>query len=322
MRTVIEEDMVCRYLLGDLPEADQHTLEQAFFADGKAFERVWEIENQLVDRYVRGRLSAHDTVLFEQNYLDSPVHRERVAFARNLVGAVDSGAEGGAAHSITPPQSSRWSSFLASFRRDSWRWAMIPAMLVLAVAVAGLFSERSRLQNQIRQLNDERASERQRAQELEKEVAAEREKSDELATALERLREDSPTAEHPAQTQPGQNPVRAVVSFLLSPLLVRTGGEAQQVRIATDTQTILLQMKVKSSGVRMFQVELRTVEGTEVWSRTSIKSRPQANDGALVSVAIPASKLIAGDYILTLSGTRGATETEEINRYFFKVVKQ
>jgi len=34
-----------------------------------------------------------------------------------------------------------------------------------------------------------------------------------------------------------------------------------------------------------------------------------------------ASKLIAGDYILTLSGTRGATETEEINRYFFKVVK-
>ena len=322
MRTGIEEDLVYRYLLGDLPEADQLALEQGFLADGKAFDGVWEIENQLVDRYVRGRLTAHDRELFEQNYLDSPVHRERVAFARNLVEVVDAGAGDGSAHSITQPHFSWWSSFLASFKRDSRRWAMVAGMLLLAVAVLALFSERDRLQNQVSQLNGERAPERQRAQEIEKEMAAEREKSDELAAKLERLREDSINAEHPSQPPPGQNGLRAVVSFLLSPLLVRTGGEAQEVRISTETQTVLLQMKVQSPGLRMFHVDLRTVEGAQVWSKASIKARPQANDRALVSVAIPASKLVTGDYILSLSVTRGAAEAEEINRYFFKVVKQ
>ena len=58
MKTDLQEKLVYRYLLGDLPDAEQLALEQAFFADGETFERVWEIENDLVDRYVRGRLSA------------------------------------------------------------------------------------------------------------------------------------------------------------------------------------------------------------------------------------------------------------------------
>ena len=68
-----------RYLLGDLPETEQTAVEQEYFADQEKFEEVWAAENDLVDRYVRGRLSRAERELFERNYLQSPKHRERVA---------------------------------------------------------------------------------------------------------------------------------------------------------------------------------------------------------------------------------------------------
>src|SRR5215831_7097846 len=130
MATEIQPGLVYRYLLGDLPEAEQTALEQEFLSDDLAFERVWEIENEMVDRYARGRLNGHEKELFERNYLASPVHRERALIARRLARAADSRAEIGGADSRTRDSVSWWSTPLASLRRGGWRWAMISAMLV------------------------------------------------------------------------------------------------------------------------------------------------------------------------------------------------
>ena len=319
MKTDIQDGRVYRYLLGDLPEAEQLALEQMFLTDNGAFERVWEIENQLVDRYVRGRLTAEEKKLFEQNYLASPVHRERVQFATNLIGAADSATENDAERPRAQSSVSWRPSFLVSTRRGTWRWAMAAAVVALAVVGLGLFRERGRLQSQISRLNEERASELQREQELEKEMAAERERNDKVAAELESLREDLRGAEHPGQGSAGQKELRSVVSFLLSPVLVRSSSEAQKLTIPHATDLVALQMKVGAQGEKSFQVAVQTVEGRTVWTRTSIKARPNG----VVSVTIPATRLDAGDYILTLAATRGPNEAaEEINRYFFRVAKQ
>ncbi|HET8677807.1 MAG TPA: hypothetical protein VFO63_18550 [Blastocatellia bacterium] len=93
METDALEERIHRYLLGDLPEEEQSALEQVFLDDGEVFEQVWAAENDLVDRYVRGKLTPAEKHLFEENYLASPAHRERLAFAKKLVQAADSGAE-------------------------------------------------------------------------------------------------------------------------------------------------------------------------------------------------------------------------------------
>lgn len=49
MENTAEKNLVRRYLLGDLPAAEQLTLEQKYFADSEKFERVWDLENELVD---------------------------------------------------------------------------------------------------------------------------------------------------------------------------------------------------------------------------------------------------------------------------------
>src|SRR5262252_1877152 len=322
MATDIQPGLVYRYLLGDLPEAEQTALEQEFLSDDVAFERVWEIENEMVDRYARGRLTAHERELFERTYLASPVHRERALMARRLVGAVDSEAETGRVPSRARDSVSSWSGLVASLRRDAWRWAMITAMLALAIVSGVLLSETVRLHKQINQLDNERASQLRRTEELENEVGSERDKADKLEAELESLREDSRNAEPSSQSSQGQKEPRPLLSFLLTPMLTRGGSEAQQLPIANGTPAVVLQMTVQEHGDQTFQVEVRTVEGAPVWRKGSIKPHQETKTGLMVSANVPAAKLPRGDYILTLSATRGGKAPEEINRYFFRVVRQ
>src|SRR5262245_66585489 len=107
-RTTEQYERMTRYLLGDLLETEQMAVEQEYFADPEKFEEVWAAENDLVDRYVRGRLSRGERRLFERNYLQSPKHRARVAVARKLLEAADRQvAESGVAPRVITPAQGR-----------------------------------------------------------------------------------------------------------------------------------------------------------------------------------------------------------------------
>jgi hypothetical protein len=234
--------------------------------------------------------------------------------------AVDSQAQGGRAVIGNEPAISGWSAFLTSLRGNSWQWAMMAAVVLLSGLSIVLLTERTRLRRQIDQLKAETSSQQQRTAELENELSASREQSDKLSGELAGLHEATQGTDSKPQTSPSET--RSILSFVLTPMLMRSGGEAQQLKLSQATAAILLQMRVQQPGARVYQVDLRTVDGVKVWSRSSIKARPSANDSSTVSVTIPAGKLGSSDYILTLSATNGANETEEINRYFFRVSKE
>jgi hypothetical protein len=321
MKTDALEERIHRYLLGDLPEEEQSALEHVFLADGEVFEQVWAAENDLVDRYVRGKLAPAEKHLFEENYLASPAHRERLAFAKKLVQAADSGAEKEKTAIASGQALTWWGSLLYAWRASRLRWAAVAVVALFAATSVWLFTDNRRLRGQMNQLRAEAALEQQRTQELEKELKNQHEQSDEIAAELAYLREgQSPTVE--PQNPPDQGQSRPVVSFILSPLLMRGGGEPPQLTIPKEAKAVLLRMRVQEPAGRSLQASLRTVEGAPIWSRSGIKTRPQERNGFTVSVSIPANKIPAGDYILTLSALTEANELEEINRYFFRVVKQ
>ena len=89
MKIAQNENMIRRYLLGELAEADQAALEQELLIDRGKFEQVWAVENELVDSYVRGEMSRADRKRFESHYLASPLHRERVAIAKSFLTDID-----------------------------------------------------------------------------------------------------------------------------------------------------------------------------------------------------------------------------------------
>ncbi|MCP3978005.1 MAG: hypothetical protein GY716_01565, partial [bacterium] len=60
-RSEHDDQLLVRYLLGELPDDDAGDLEQAVLTDGGLFEQLRAIEDDLVDAYVRGELSTRET---------------------------------------------------------------------------------------------------------------------------------------------------------------------------------------------------------------------------------------------------------------------
>ena len=76
------EDLLVRYLLGQLGESEQERVEQTYLADQDWQERLAIAEDELIDDYVHGTLAAAGRAAFEKHFLNSPRRHERVAFAR------------------------------------------------------------------------------------------------------------------------------------------------------------------------------------------------------------------------------------------------
>jgi hypothetical protein len=298
-KTDSQERLMRRYLLGELPESEQSALEEQYFSDSERLDEVWAVENQLVDDYARGRLSRKERQRFENHYLASPRHRERVEFARMLLEAADK-------ESVGETVSSWRQRLIATFRGPQLVWGLSLAALLLAVAGGAWFlTERSRLQDQLATLRSERAATQERERELAEQIAAERRQNDQLAAELERLRER-------------ETPRPTIFSFLLTSGLLRGGGEPQRLTIPRGADQVELRMRLEANDYTSYQAVIRTVEGAEVFSRQNIKPRAGRN-GATIAIKAPATKLSAGDYILTLSGLTPAGAVEEVNRYFFRI---
>src|ERR1051325_8237960 len=78
------EKLIARYLLGELPEEQQVEIEDRAFSDQDYLASITAVENDLIDEYVRGELSAADRQRFETRFLASAERRKRVEFAEAL----------------------------------------------------------------------------------------------------------------------------------------------------------------------------------------------------------------------------------------------
>jgi hypothetical protein len=310
-----QSERMRRYLLGALTEAEQVTLEQQFFADGEMLDRVWATESELVDGYVRGRLPHAEREQFERHYL--PQHRERVAFAKELLRMADEVTNENAAvlpATANTPTESFWAKFLAALRTPQFA---LGAAAVVALALLGgawLVRDRVHRQQQLAQSQTEQRAREQRLRELEAQVAQQRDRNSQLSAELEQLREE----QHGASSSIAPGPSRPTIfSYLLLPP-VRASTEQQVLRIPANISQVQLRMKIERGDYQHYQASLRAVDGGGSWPAASVKASTDKG-GVTVSVLIPAAKLARGDYILTLAGIDAGGTAEEIDRYFFRV---
>lgn len=305
-----------RYLLGDLPESETNELEIQLLSDDEKFEQIWELENRLVDGYVRGRLSSADRERFERHYQASTVHRQRVAVARNLVAEAD----GPGATAIPLPAKVSWGARLSEklgFSILSWQSALAATVLLFAICSVWLFLDRSRLRHEQEQVRVESEARQNREAELSQQLATAQEERKRLESEIERLRVERNVNGQPP-TQPERTPRPTIYSLLLSPMLMRGGDNPQTATIPSQTDLVRLQMKVDQESARRFRVSVRTVEGRQVWEQ---QIKPPAGN-PIITAQVPAGRLPVGDYILNLSAVNSTGKPEEINRYFFRVTKR
>ena len=73
-----------RYLLGELDVEEQRLLEEQLMSRDESFEELLAAEDELIDSYVGGTLSARERERFEHHFLATPERRRKLSFARTL----------------------------------------------------------------------------------------------------------------------------------------------------------------------------------------------------------------------------------------------
>src|SRR5258707_15476724 len=79
----LDDALVGRYLLDACSEDEKARVEEQLFADDEVFERLRQLEEDLIDRHLEGRLAGAERERFETAYA-VPARRQRVMFSQAL----------------------------------------------------------------------------------------------------------------------------------------------------------------------------------------------------------------------------------------------
>ena len=276
-----------RYLLGLLPEGEAEALETEYLARPEVLERLRSLEDDLLDDYAAGRLDRDDTAAFEGRYLASSPLRDRVVTARALRLAAGSDAGVGAAHVV-------------SARPPRWRGPLALAAAVF-VAVLAFWPRPPR--------------------------PAQSTSASPLPPPATQAGAPMPTAPEPITTPAGpvltatwEPPVNPVV-LALSPVLLRGEEQPVELRVPSEAGTVVLELEGDPANLprpaSALEATIKTVEGQEVWRGEARRAKDARRPSLLASAHVPASRLTAGDYLVTLSA-RG-TGDGTVHSYFFRV---
>ena len=316
-----QTETTIRYLLGTLSDEERDRFEEMYFSDNAAFEEVEIAEGELVDRYVRGELSKSDQACFESVVAGSPRLAHRVEFARVWK---DKLAVSPTARPVASPTTyktheaapSWWASlFGSSSGSRAPRLAFALTVLLLLLGGVALLAGWLRVREESRRLEAQRAALEQRQRELDQQAAALKSQAEQWARGVTPSPTPGESPQPKPSEEPGQQNPRSVVAVTLSPGGLRAGGGGTDIRILPETREIEVTLYLRDPGYASYTATVLPVGGPPIFSRPS---RPQRS---VIVLRIPAKRLPLGDYQIKLDGRTSSGTTDNLDDYFFRVVK-
>ena len=216
-----------RYVLGAATDEECAQIEQEYFDDADALERLSAVENDLIDDYVSGQLAASELEAFERRYLASPRHRMRVAVARAIKAAAPSAR--------TEPRRRAWAAALEAVRGWPLLGQVGVAIAALLIVGAGLWWIRSA-------------------------------QTPTSMVATGPAPRPAPPAGSPGVPRPQAPAARGVVALALSPINVRSAAGTASITIPEGTDIVVLRLQGDAGDRDLSgRVVVRAVGGTEAW---------------------------------------------------------
>jgi hypothetical protein len=311
LKNVIDNDeLLIRYLLGELDEKEQEDVEEQYISNPEFFEELVAVEDDLIDAYAEGGLSQERRARFEDHFLISPERKTRVGFAEawmNYVSGQSVGAE--------KPSAVKEKGFLSFLRAAASPSPLLAAAVVLITILAGgLTLEILRLRSNIARAELETAALQRQNEDLASQIDEAKNRSLELAGRLENEQTGGGLQKSDRVDQVSSE----IVSFFLVPGLVRGTGDTRKNVIPKGTRMINLNLSFEDRQYESYDVSITTVDGRETWRKSDIKPQSR-NGGKSVTVRVPSGSFATNDYIVNLIGTGS---NDKIARYFFSVTKK
>jgi hypothetical protein len=82
MKQLPDQIMMRRYVLGNVTEEERSALELRLMNDNELYDELSMVEDDLIDDFLAGELTADELEMFESYFLASPDHRGKLRFAK------------------------------------------------------------------------------------------------------------------------------------------------------------------------------------------------------------------------------------------------
>jgi hypothetical protein len=303
-RLKTEQQMV-RYLLGEMSIEEQIAMETGYFTDPEKFNMLQVVEQDLIEGYINGKLSASGRAKFEHHYLNTPARREQVRFFKTLAKTLpldtdqkvpeQTALRAAALESLDLGQkSSWWESILASFRgpRLALGMSFAAAMLILAVAGTWLIVE-NRRQDDGRVATVDTTPSPDPGQ-----VSNPNQQKQEDQKEQEAANVDQGRSAGSSTPKPTSKPV--IASFLLNVSSVTRNVATPQIwRIPSNADMVQMTFNHQGDPYNSYKVMLLYPSGQRAWSRSDLRA-VRVKSGTLLVLNVPAQRFDDGSYSLAI----------------------
>ena len=316
MPTIELDKKLTRYLLGDLSEQERIEIEDRYLSNGEFFDELVVAEDELIDDFVRGKLSGKDRELFEQNFLTSTARRERVKSSRALMEFADM-------HAATPGVS-WWRRVRSAFKLESPAMSLVLAtgFMMLIVGVPLVVIQMSKLRSDLKGLQSEQLAQNQREKELDKLVAQQKQQNDELNQAINRERAERGELEQEVARLRELQAPPPTFALGFGEIERSKGGppEAMKLTVPRGAEVIKLRLDLLKDQYENYLVVVENAQQHDIW-RGSLQAT-KAERGKAVVVRLPSRLFVTGQYKLTLSGTNDKREYEVISDFNLDITRK
>jgi hypothetical protein len=333
------DDLVTRFLLGELSEEERTQVEERFLADSAFFEEVLSAEDALIDRYLLGQLTGEQRERAESLFRSSDWQSREVSFTAELLASARAAApaggpnaraarppagaahpaeeEAGGAPAVQPEDSGGLlASIAASLKNLTPRFHWAGALALVLVCLALLYWILYRYSPPRLPTVNQAAAEREGREAREKppEEAAGRATPGGSPEVEKGKRETPEEAVVPRQPRRQES----IASIILSPATLERGGGSQTVKLRTGTSKVQLQLALdEGKRYERYSVLISTFDGRKVWGRDSLDAGHITK--GRITLALPSALFGYDDYKVELKGLPHGGEPVHVADYVFKV---
>ena len=327
----IDENLVRKYLLGQLPKRELERFEVGLLRDDQYYETLTaledEVEDELIDQYLNGELTDPEREYFERIFLKIPERAHKLKIIKALKEQAAGTPE--LVHAVTEPAilrpaypNARWSPLAAVFQNPIVGLSMAAALLLTMLCCLWLVIRSNRLENQVRYARSQGQSDPALKEQLDQmgknneELTAKLRASEEQRASLE---QDLATLKE----RGSQTPASTVASVILFSSRRSSGQGVSTLHLtpgATEARLTLNVEDVDPKDYKRFRALVKKRSGAEVWRSENVKLQTRGTR-ALTTLTLPIKSLTEGEYTVDLDGETNDNQLEPVGIYSFRVAK-
>jgi hypothetical protein len=300
---LIDEAVARRFLLGQLPPEEQGRIEELAFEDVDTFAFLETVEDDLIDEFIQGDLSAEEKLRFENHFLSLPGRRNNLQVSRALQRHLDT----------IKIRDRKGFSIRAWFDLKPWwfRLALTATAAVLLVIIAIWIYVRAREVTHPAPLQAGPAK-----------PTAKPSPEFKVSPLVEPTTSPVHAENKPKNLAPERQKKSATYALLSPSAAVRGEGGVQHLRVPPGASSMTVELAlITERNFRKYEAVLENEAGTVLKRWSNLKAE-QLTSGRALKIMVPAALLKHEEfYRMIVSGVTAKGETEVVAQYPFEVSK-